>query len=171
MNIKLELMTEADYPALFHFEKTNKDFFEKYVPPRNPAYFHFNSFTTIMEQLLQEQEQGISSFYLIKNDKEEIVGRLNIVDINMETKVGNLGYRVGQSFTDKGSASEALRLFLNKEIYHLQLRKLEAKTTSNNIGSQKVLARNGFTLIRKEVGSVVHHGEQLDFFHYLYEVK
>lgn len=33
--------------------------------------------------------------------KKEIVGRINLVDIDTETRISSLGYRVGEKFTKK----------------------------------------------------------------------
>lgn len=40
-------------------------------------------------------------FYLIRNEEKEIVGRINLVDIDTETRISSLGYRVGEKFTKK----------------------------------------------------------------------
>ncbi len=40
-------------------------------------------------------------FILIRNEENEILGRINLVDIDSETRISSLGYRVGEKFTKK----------------------------------------------------------------------
>lgn len=56
-------------------------FFEKSCLARGDEYYEENNFKKILKELIKEQEQGIHYMYLIKNDNDEIVGRINLVDI------------------------------------------------------------------------------------------
>ena len=56
-------------------------FFEKSCLVRGDEYYEENNFKKILKELIKEQEQGIHYMYLIKNDNDEIVGRINLVDI------------------------------------------------------------------------------------------
>jgi [ribosomal protein S5]-alanine N-acetyltransferase len=146
MNIKLNLLTKEDSLELFLFEKINKEYFEKMVPPRPDSYFEFDGFKLIMDELLEEQDLKKSVFYLIKNESGDIVGRMNLVDINWKLKSGEVGYRVGEKFTGNGAAVKALQL-MTAEAQRFGLSELKARTTVDNIPSQKVLGKNGFNKI------------------------
>ncbi|MCM3323464.1 GNAT family N-acetyltransferase [Cytobacillus kochii] len=141
MTYRLTRLSNDDAKELFKFEKVNKQFFEKSVPPRPVSYEIYEQFLQVLIGLLEEQAENKSLFYLIKNETDEIVGRINIVDIDWREKKGYLGYRIGEAYTGKGIATHALQILLqqNKEINHLL-----AKTTKDNISSQKVLERNDF---------------------------
>jgi [ribosomal protein S5]-alanine N-acetyltransferase len=80
---------------------------------------------------------------LIKDEKNQIVGRINLVDIN--NGLGQIGYRIGEKFLKQGIATEGLKLIL-KQAPHLGVHEIHAKTTRDNIGSQKVLTLNDFQL-------------------------
>jgi len=146
MNIKLNLLTKEDSLELFLFEEINKDFFEKMVPPRPDSYFEFGGFKLILDELLEEQVQKKSVFYLIKNESGDIVGRMNLVDIDWKLKSGEVGYRVGEKFAGKGAAVKALQLMID-EAQLFGLNELNARTTLDNIPSQKVLDKCGFNKI------------------------
>ena len=75
--------------------------FETMVPNRGSKYFEFEYFQKLLDDLLIEQADGDSYFYLIRNEEKEIVGRINLVDIDTETRISSLGYRVGEKFTKK----------------------------------------------------------------------
>ncbi|MEH7443848.1 GNAT family N-acetyltransferase [Bacillus sp. JJ1122] len=143
MRIALSLLTKEDARDLFEFEKINKDFFEKMVPPRPDSYFEFESFTTILDDFLKEQTENKSLFYLIKNELGSIVGRMNLVDLDWHLKSGEVGYRIGEHFAGKGAASKALNLMVEKANL-LGIKEIKARTTLNNIASQRVLEKCHF---------------------------
>lgn len=163
--IKLKLLQPEDVEALLKFEAENRAFFETMVPSRGDEYYHATNFLARHEALLEEQSQGRSNFYLIKDNHNLILGRINIVDLNEERKVGHLGYRIGKIHTGKGVATQALSLLLKNSVT-TSLRQLYAKTTTNNISSQKVLQKNGFIHEKTEKNSFEMHGQFVKFIHY-----
>ncbi|MBM7542659.1 GNAT family N-acetyltransferase [Amphibacillus cookii] len=165
MNIRLEKLNQHDFEALFKFEQENKVFFEKMVPPRPDNYFVYDQFKKNNQALLAEQETGKSHFFLIKDQASAIHGRLNIVDIDLETQTGDLGYRIGESSVGKGVASQALALLLGR-IDELPVIRLEAKTTSHNLASQRVLEKNGFTYQGADANDFEMNGERVNFVYY-----
>ncbi|MBY0086377.1 GNAT family N-acetyltransferase [Brevibacillus brevis] len=144
MMIAVEKLSIQDAASLFQFEVRNRAFFEKSVPSRGDAYYQYDHFLRGLQALLDEQAQGISFFGLIKNSQGDILGRMNLVDIEKDEGIGHLGYRVGEDTAGKGVASQALKLFLEGHAPHLNVRMICAKTTPDNISSQKVLLKNGF---------------------------
>lgn len=157
-------MEEAE--PLFKFEKENKDYFERFVPPRPIAYFEFDSFKVILEGLLEEQTAKKSFFYLIKNDRGEIAGRMNLVEIDWQNKTGEIGYRVGETFIGKGIAAKGLALLV-EEAEYMGLRSLNARTTLENKASQKVLEKNGFEKISDNDDGFVFYKNRVE----TYKVK
>lgn len=144
MKIKLEILQKKDAEPLFQFETENRAFFETMVPSRGENYYKYDQFLRIMEELLSEQVDRKSFFYLIKDDEtSKIVGRINLVDVDWDNKEVEIGYRNGESYLKMGLATKAKRLIL-KETKKMDIRTIYAKTTHNNIGSQKVLENNGF---------------------------
>lgn len=157
MNIHLEKLEEKDAKALFYFETINREFFETLVPGREENYYIYEHFLSVLNELLQEQKEGKSFFYLIKNDSNAIVGRINLVDIDQEKRIGSIGYRIGEAFLKQGIATKALKLIL-EETPILNVAEIHAKTTYQNIGSQKVLEHNGFEFdVSREGPNFVHY--------------
>lgn len=94
--IYLSLLTEQEGPALYQFELKNREYFEKMIPGRGDDYYQYENFCESHRVLLKEQDEQRSYFYLVKNEAGDIVGRVNIVDINVEG-VGAVGYRMARS--------------------------------------------------------------------------
>jgi [ribosomal protein S5]-alanine N-acetyltransferase len=144
MKIKLELLQKKDSELLFQFEIENRAFFETMVPSRGENYYQYDQFLRIMEELLSEQVDRKSFFFLIKeNETSKIVGRINLVDVDWDKKEVEIGYRIGEPYLKLGLATLALRQILI-ETEKVEICTIYAKTTHNNIGSQRVLEKNGF---------------------------
>ena len=58
------------------------------------------------------------------------------------------GYRIGESYTKLGYASEAVKIVLDKAFNIYALNKIIAGTATDNFASKKVLKKNGFTFSR-----------------------
>lgn len=165
MNIILEKLEHADLERLYEFELKNRTYFEKMVPSRGHDYYEYKIFKEKNELLIEEQAQEISYFYLIKNDNGQIIGRINLVDIDKSQQLGHVGYRVGEEYVGKGLANKALKLLLamvsNQGIKHIA-----AKTTTNNITSQKILEKNGFKYIGTSDDKFDMNGQSEKFVYY-----
>jgi len=167
LKIYIEKLQVMDAENLLEFEVENRAFFEEMVPTRGDDYYIPEFFMKKHEAMLEEQALGISLFYLIKNQEGEILGRINVVDLDATNKVGHLGYRVGQIYTGKGVANQALKLLL-ETLADTEIKQIEAKTTTNNIASQKVLEKNGFERVAGYNEEFEIEGKKLSFIHYIW---
>ncbi|MGO1677813.1 MAG: GNAT family N-acetyltransferase, partial [Ruoffia tabacinasalis] len=78
------------------------------VPSRGDDYYNLETFIQRNKALIDEQDQGLSYFYLIMNQEGVVLGRMNLVDIEQPKRRGHVGYRVGKAYTEKGIANKAL---------------------------------------------------------------
>ena len=170
MDIYIEKIQITDAEDLYEFELENREKFEEMVPTRGDDYYNPEFFKKRHVALLGEQVQGDSFFYLIKDKASSILGRINLVDIDKFHQIGHLGYRVGQAHTGKGIATKALKLLLETEI-DLDIKQIKAKTTTNNIASQKVLEKNGFERIATDDEEFEMNGQTLNFIYYTLTLK
>lgn len=169
MEITLEKLQQADANMLYEFELKNRDYFEKMVPSRGEDYYCLEDFKIRHEALLNEQKEGESYYYLIKNENGLILGRMNLVDIDKCSKLGYIGYRVGEAYTGKGIANKALELLL-RTINKQDIEQILAKTTTNNIASQKILEKNGFKHISTSKEEIEMNGKSLKFVYYKWTI-
>ncbi|CAM3997785.1 GNAT family N-acetyltransferase [Lederbergia lenta] len=170
MDILIEKLQITDAEDLYKFELTNRIFFEEMVPTRGDDYFKPEIFRKRVEELLDEQAEGSSYFYLIKDENDSILGRINLIDINISQRIGYLGYRVGQVHTGKGVANKALSLLL-ETVIDQDIMQIKAKTTTNNIASQKILEKNGFQHIETSDKEFEMNGKKLRFVYYTWTNK
>ncbi|MCC5893437.1 GNAT family N-acetyltransferase [Exiguobacterium sp.] len=161
--LSVKVLRREDEAALYAFECANRAYFERYVPSRGDAYYEPESFRQALQRLLTEQANGAGYYYLIWHD-DTIVGRLNVHHIDDET--GEVGYRIGADYGGRGYATAALQQLLTFEF--LKLNRLIAETTSDNVASQHVLLRAGFTR-EDEVRQMEWEGQVLTFYTFSYQ--
>ncbi|MEV6752187.1 GNAT family N-acetyltransferase [Streptomyces sp. NPDC051214] len=150
----------ADHaPALLAFERANRAYFAQHVPDRGDAYFA--DFDARHASLLAEQDAGTCHFHVLVEregegegeEREVVVGRVNLVDV--ADGEAELGYRIAESATGRGLATDAVRRVCGLAVAQYGLRSLRAATDVDNAGSRAVLVRAGFVV----VGEVEADGE------------
>lgn len=146
--ISLELMSEENSIDIYSFEKENREYFERNLPPRPATYFDSEGFKEITRELLREQENHDVYMHLIRDAQGTMVGRINLSVLEDDRKTAELGYRIGENVTNLGYASEAVKHVLDKAFHTYGLHKIIAGTATDNLASQRVLLKNGFTFSR-----------------------
>lgn len=166
MELELHLLQAKDAMDILTFEKENRDYFNQTVPDRGRDYFHLETFLYRHQQLLEEQKRGVSYFYLIKDVKGKLLGRINLVGIDREQALGHVGFRVGETVAGKGIARQALRLLQETAS---DIKVMEAKTTTHNRASQRVLEICGFKKTYEEEKPFLFNGQEVRFVHFRWE--
>ncbi len=146
--ISLELMSEENSIDVYSFEKENREYFERNSPPRLDNYFDSEGFKEITRELLTEQENHDTYMHIIRDSRGVMVGRINLSVLGSDRKTSELGYRIGEKYTNLGYASEAVKLVLDKAFSTYGLNRIIAGTATDNLASKRVLLKNGFTFSR-----------------------
>tara|TARA_Y100001933_G_C18969485_1_gene551860 strand:+ start:594 stop:1124 length:531 start_codon:yes stop_codon:yes gene_type:complete len=162
--MKLELMSNKNLKEIFEFEIDNRNFFEQILPPRPQAYFEFSSFENLMQDILKEQDAGECAMFIIRNNEEKMIGRINFSTIKKRNDdiVAEIGYRLAEAEQGKGHATKALALAIERGYQTYGINLVEAGTSTENIGSQKVLEKNGFIRVGQEKKVMQVNGKWLD---------
>ena len=146
--ISLELMSQENSIDVYFFEKENREYFGRNLPPRPGSYFDPEGFKEITKELLTEQENHDVYMHLIRDSQGIMVGRINLNVLESDRKTVELGYRIGENYTNLGYASKAVKLVLDKAFYTYGLDRIIAGTAMDNLASKSVLLKNGFTFSR-----------------------
>ena len=157
--ISLELLSEANSLDVYSFEKENREYFERNLPPRPANYFDLEGFKEITRELLREQENHDVYMHLIRDAQGVMVGRINLSVLGKDRKTAELGYRIGENVTNLGYASEAVKLVLEKAFTTYGLHRIIAGTATGNLASQRVLLKNGFIFSRVIENDLQIHNE------------
>lgn len=143
MQLLIRPLTLADTELLYQFELKNRAFFEQYIESRGEAFYSEAGVLTHIQELVGLNQQGQHLPMLITDAKGDLLGRVNISQIDNQVREGGLGYRIAQQHTGKGVASRAVKYALEVAREH-GLQSLNAMVSTTNDASQKVLSRNGF---------------------------
>ena len=146
MPLVLSPPTFADTAALLAFELENRVFFESYINARLASYYSEQGVTEAIGNALADAAHDRGYQYLLRDESGTLVARVNLSAVKRaHFHFASLGYRVAQSAAGKGYASEAVRQIVELAFGVLSLSRLEADARAENVGSVRVLTRNGFT--------------------------
>ena len=140
---QLELLTTAHCQRLEEFERTNRAFFASRVSDRGDDYF--THFADRLAERVAENDAGQSLFFVLVAASGQIVGRVNISDIDKPPMTA-LGFRVDAGSQGKGIATRGVRAALEKARQR-GVRSIAARAAVDNLASQRVLEHCGFTAI------------------------
>ena len=157
--IRLELLSEENSIDVYSFEKENREYFEQSLPPRPGNYFDPEGFKEITRELLTEQTNRDVYMHLIRDSQGAMIGRINLNVLENDQKTAELGYRIGENYTNLGYASEAVKLVLDKASHAYGLNKIIAGTATDNLASKRVLLKNGFTFSKIIENDLQIHNE------------
>nr|WP_042193978.1 GNAT family N-acetyltransferase [Kibdelosporangium sp. MJ126-NF4]CEL20993.1 GNAT family acetyltransferase BA2701 [Kibdelosporangium sp. MJ126-NF4]CTQ95493.1 GNAT family acetyltransferase BA2701 [Kibdelosporangium sp. MJ126-NF4] len=140
---ELKPLHAGDAPAVLAFELANRSYFAAVVPDRGDEFF--DQFADRFKALLAEQDEGVCAFYVLVAEGGSVLGRFNLYDL--EDGTARLGYRVAQHVAGRGVATAAVRELCRLAAVRHGLRTLRAATSSENVASQRVLAKAGFVAV------------------------
>ena len=129
--------------------------------------------TASLPQLKAELErQRIDDLYRGKGDKfqwiirceEQPVGWVTLVVNNWDHGLAEIGYALTTSFQRRGLMAQALNALLADLFLRTKLERIEARCAIDNVPSQKVLERIGFSREGRLRGYFLLRGRRIDNF-------
>jgi ribosomal-protein-alanine N-acetyltransferase len=134
--------TAADAQAIFELRLANRAELEPYEPASEDAESRWQP-----EFAHRWVTSGPGKFVILDDDGA-VVGGLGLFDIRaIPISSAILGYWVDRAHRGRGLATRAVAEVLDVAFGELNLHRLEAGTRVDNVASQRVLERNGFTLV------------------------
>ena len=157
----------ADLDALLAFELENRAFFEATINARPPAYYSTEGVASAIGAAIDDAAKDRGYQFLVKSGAGALLGRVNLTKLRRRHyHSGALGYRIGQAACGHGHASEAVRQLLAIAFGPLALLRIEAAARVDNLGSIRVLERNGFVQYGHSRRSFEMQGQWFDCLHF-----
>jgi ribosomal-protein-alanine N-acetyltransferase len=103
--------------------------------------------------------------WIVQRDGDA-AGWITLVVSNWEHGLAEVGYALSTSYQGRGIMSEALQMLLEDLFLNTLLERIEARCATENIGSQRVLEKNGFQREGHLRGYFKLRGRRID--NYLY---
>ena len=139
----LERLRSDHADAVLTFETENRAFFSATISDRGDAYFEH--FAEHHQSCLNEQDAGVCAYFVVVDEVGSVLGRFNLYEI--KDGAAEVGYRVGERATGRGLATDALRALCALARDELSLTTLTARTSDENVASQRVLEKCGFVVM------------------------
>ncbi|MFA0442517.1 GNAT family N-acetyltransferase [Vibrio sp. 10N.286.49.B1] len=147
--VQIALIHIDDCASLLAFETENQTWFEQHVPPRDEAFYSIKGVREQVQEFLLYHRAGLMYPMLIKTADGEICGRINVNVKESTPTVAEIGYRIGYRYIKQGIAFTALKKLLTLLVENSSVVEVRAHAATLNIGSRKVLERNGFHPTKK----------------------
>jgi [ribosomal protein S5]-alanine N-acetyltransferase len=141
--VTLERLRAEHAAEVLAFERENRAYFVRSISDRGDAYFA--EFAARHREALAQQDAGTDHFHVVRDDRGELVGRVNLMRV--EDGTAELGYRIGERAAGRGVATAAVEEVCRLAAAVYGLRSLTARTTLDNPASAAVLRRNGFIAV------------------------
>lgn len=107
----------------------------------------FEETLQLIEGMIEKELAGTSQYASIVHKKtDKVIGTCMFFNFNMEAKHTELGYVLSANYWGKGYGTEIVTIMCDYALEYLELHKLHARVVDVNIGSSRVLEKNGFVL-------------------------
>ena len=142
--LRIRPVAAGDAARLLRFELEHRAYFERWVNARDPKFYCEQGVAAAIAaaEAAWANDQGFQ--YLVL-EGERLVGRVNLSAVRRtHFQCAELGYRIGERDGGRGVASRAAALCLAEAFGTHGLGRIEASARPENLGSVRVLERNGF---------------------------
>ncbi|MEV3925806.1 GNAT family N-acetyltransferase [Actinomadura coerulea] len=143
--VRLRAVQIADAEALAALYRENRAYLRPWEPERGEAYFTVDGQRGNLRELVDAYaaEEMWPGVILVDG---QVAGRITLNNIlRGPLQSCFVGYWVARAHAGRGVATEAVRQALDVAFDALRLHRVEAFTRVDNLASQRVLERNGFT--------------------------
>lgn len=163
---KIRLLAKSDAQALLSFEYKNKLWFESRIGPREDDFYSIEGVKMhILETLTHYHAR--TTLPLVLTQGENIVGRINLHNLDIKKRRAHIGYRIDQDCLGQGLATKAVEHIVEYALEHFGIRHFIALAAVDNPASQKVLLNNQFSYARKHTAFARVKGKVLDCNEYI----
>ena len=142
-NIFLELTSLQHAAGLFELVDTNREHLSRFLPWVNnmQSVADFENYTRHCET---QYDQKTDISFVIKVD-DRIAGRIGLHYIHPYNKIAAIGYWLSKEFEGQGIILQSCRVIISYGFKQLHLNRIEIKAAAENIRSQTVPQKLGFT--------------------------
>jgi [ribosomal protein S5]-alanine N-acetyltransferase len=146
-SVEVRLVSVDDVAEVTALVFRNQAFLAPWDPLRDANHATEAVQRRLIVEMLGRHADGLA-LPLVITDGGRIVGRITVNDIvRGPFQSAHLGYWVSEDDTGRGIGTAAVGATAELAYESLGLHRLQAATLVHNQGSQRVLQRNGFTLI------------------------
>ena len=148
MSARTRLLSVDDAAEVAEVLAAERAFMAPYEPVRADAFYTAPGQREVLRLRLERHDAGHEVPRAIVDDDGAVVGGITLQAIERGPYLScSLGYWVAEAVGGRGYASQAVAEMLAEAFGPLALHRVQAVTLLDNLRSQRVLAKNGFTHI------------------------
>ncbi|PIA79090.1 hypothetical protein BFR04_06090 [Gaetbulibacter sp. 4G1] len=145
LDYKLERINSISFEAFLDLIYANKTYIEKgFAGTVKRCETQQGAKTLFDEWVSEESEERCFSFFIKNTQTDNLVGLVNIKNIDNSVKKCEIGYFISKQTAGKGIVSKFTSEVVTYCFEVLQMNKVFLRIAPDNIGSQKVAIKNGF---------------------------
>ena len=141
--LELQRLRSDHEAEVLAFEQVNRAYFALSITDRGDEFYE--QFSERHRASLAEQDAGVCAFHVLLDGDGTVVGRFNLYEVVDGT--AEVGYRVAQEVAGRGVATSTLRKLCRLASEEYGSGTLTAKTSRENVASQRVLEKAGFVSV------------------------
>jgi ribosomal-protein-alanine N-acetyltransferase len=139
------LLALDDAPVLLDIAREDREFLARWEPQRDERWLTAAGQLDEVRAKLEQYRLGLALPHVVLDDDGSVVGRVTLNNVVRGAfQSCSVGYWIRSAANGRGHATAAVRLMLRTAFDELGLHRVEAGTLVHNVGSQRVLERNGF---------------------------
>lgn len=141
-NIKLEITSEKFATYLFDIISNNREHLSEFLPwvEKMKTVEDFRYYLQNCEHLYEEKKEV--SFIILLNGKP--VGRIGLHHLNLQNKIGSIGYWLDKSVEGKGIITKSCIKLIDYGFQQIDLNRIELKAATRNKRSQAIPEKLNF---------------------------
>lgn len=115
-------------------------------------------------EVMMTRESAGTHFYanVMRCDEAVIIGTMMIFNVDWENLTAEIGYVFHRDYWGKGYGAKCVALTTEFLIGSIGFKTLYANVVSANLGSSRILEKNGYELVDRKVGVYQIDGETYD---------
>jgi [ribosomal protein S5]-alanine N-acetyltransferase len=157
----LSSIQHLDKPALLE-HLYSKDVYNTTLNIPHP-YREADADWWIQRRIKQQEILGTEICFAIRDAEAKLIGVVSADDFEVSTTHrAEIGYWLARDYWGQGIMTDALRAYVRYAFLELQLQRLTAHVFEFNVGSARVLEKNGFKLEGRLRKHICKDGELLD---------
>lgn len=143
--IRIRLLSPTDAEQLLRLKDENRDYFRPFWPTQNPGDHTVRRQTEILRAMAEQARTDRAYGFGIFDSGGRLIGTVNLNGVVRGAYHGAyLGYSMEEASTGKGLMTEAVGIVTGLAFSEIRLHRLQAAIMPHNVGSIRVVERNGY---------------------------
>lgn len=145
-SIYLRPLHEEDAAELVELRLRNHEFLQPFEPIRPASHLTLAGQQEQIAQAVKDfANQSAFAFGVFLQESDQMIGRVALSNVARGVwQNATLGYFLDKAFNGRGYSTEAVKLALQYAFTEAQLHRVQAGVMPHNLGSIRVLEKNGF---------------------------